>query len=89
MVRRGKDPTHDIYALFDEAGLGLAKFSTRKSMIVIINEIRTSLALLLKSYMHTRELQAFDAGYNKRKEEELEERQAKENRDSSISQPSE
>jgi hypothetical protein len=75
MTRRGKDPMQDIYRLFDEAGLGVTIFSTRKSLVMIVNEVRTALAGRLKKYIQARDNQMFQAGYNKRKEEELEQSQ--------------
>lgn len=50
------DPTPDIYAIMDRAGLnGATIFATRKPIAQIINTIRTEMARELKAYIEERE----------------------------------
>lgn len=52
----GKDPSADIYAAMDRAGLDAATvYNTKKPMSQIINGIRTRLAAELKQLIEDRE----------------------------------
>jgi hypothetical protein len=67
LVRISNDPTPDIYAILDEAQLGITKLNTPRPMGLLINEIRTDLAGLLREYIYARDELMRQAGATKGK----------------------
>lgn len=58
-----QDPTPELYKLMSEAGLEAANMlNSKKSMSKIVNEVRTELAMKLKSYIVRRDHEMFNAG---------------------------
>ena len=58
-----KDPTGDIYKLLDEAGLnGGNLLDSSRPMAKIVNQVRTDLAMKLKSYIVRRDVHMYAEG---------------------------
>lgn len=78
MSKPDNDPTGELYALLDQAGLDAGRLlDSKKSMSKIVNEIRTKFVVKAKAYIVRRDHDMFNAGFQSKEPRKIEVKDAK------------